>query len=100
MPWITRGKQQYYYRRIPGHANKAYVGRGPAAELAAQCDGARRAERLETTRRSRADHARHRKLDLIVAKLDRLCNLMAQANLLAAGYHRHDRGPWRRRRQR
>ena len=70
-----------------------------AAEFVAVEDQIHRLELLEARERRRAALARQRAAD---ADLDRLCemtSLLARAALLAAGYHQHARGAWRRRRR-
>ena len=37
-------------------------------------------------------------LDASLAELNELADLLARVALLAAGYHQHDRGKWRKRR--
>ena len=41
---------------------------------------------------------RVRDVDAMLAQFDELCDLLFQAAMLVAGYHKHDRGPWRKRR--
>ena len=100
MSWQKRGQQRYYYRslRVGGRVRCRYFGRGAAAEFVAVEDQLHRLEVLEARERRRAALARQRAVD---AALDRLCemtSLLAQAVLLAAGYHQHARGVWRKRR--
>jgi hypothetical protein len=63
------------------------------AELAARDAELRRAER-QARARSQA------RLEAAEAASQELADLLARAALVAAGYHRHDRGAWRRRRER
>lgn len=74
--WEVRAGRWYYYRgrRDGGPVAKEHVGAGPAADLSA--------------------------LDTAPAPLDALADAVARAALLAAGYHRPNRGPWRKRRAR
>lgn len=96
MGWKNRGRKRYYYRSQGG--KKVYLGRGPAAEAAARHDTARRElvvqarAELELTRRQflQAEGA-------VRSFLDFTATLVGGA-LVAAGYHRHDRGEWRSRR--
>jgi hypothetical protein len=69
------------------------------AELAAEWDASQREKR-----RLDALALRQQKADLAAldADLDTLCeltDLAARAALLAAGYHQHKRGEWRKRRE-
>ena len=88
MAWDKRG---FFYRsrRVGGRVVREYFGRGPLAEMAAHLM-ARTARDLEAAQSQDAD-VRFRQFH---AQLDRA----AAAYLLAAGYHRHDRGSWRKRR--
>ena len=80
--------------RRGGRVVRLYLGKGPAAELAALLDRQRRegraARRAERDRLARADRA--------LRELGELAGLMLRATMAATGYHRHDRGAWRRRR--
>jgi hypothetical protein len=86
----------YYYRvrKINGRVVREYVGAGLAGELAAN-EQAERDRRRAAARTERAD------LDRLAVELDELsalADLLARAALLAAGYHQHERGQWRKRR--
>ena len=100
MGWEQRRGRSYYYRsvRSDGRVTKEYLGSGPAAELAATLDGRRREERANQRRRVADERARWVDLEQPTADLEGLTNRLAAAALLLAGYHRHDRGEWRRRR--
>ena len=96
MAWDKRGNQRYFYRsrRVGRRVVRDYFGRGPLGELAAHLMGelrlARKCHARRVARLDRADdpfHQFHTQLDRVVA-----------AHLLASGYYRHDRGPWRKRR--
>ncbi len=101
MAWETRARGGRYYtrsRRVRGQVVREYVGAGPLAEALAARDTAaraRRRERAKEERRARADDA------ALVALVDDLGagaeTALAEA-LTLAGYHRHHRGQWRRRR--
>jgi hypothetical protein len=84
-----RGNRKLYYRvrRENGRLVKTYVGSGEKAEAAA------RAAEDERQRRKAIQRV-ERKLD----QLDAICNLVFEAWMYAAGYHRPKRGPWRKRR--
>ena len=100
MGWEKRGNRDYFYtaERVNGRVVKRYVGTGRVAELTAQLDAIkfdRAATDAENARQARAD------VDSLTAMLDPLHDLadaMTAAALLAAGFHRHHRGPWRKRR--
>ena len=101
MGWEKRDRgTSYYYRghRIGHRVIKVYVGRGPAAEAAAQADAEHRAARA---RRHQAEQQRRLAYEAIGAQVAECCTEAAglmDAALLIDGYYRHDRGAWRRRR--
>ena len=96
MPWETRLRGYAYYtrtRRENGRRIREYIGIGQEARRAAEEDEARR-------RQVEADRDAARALAEDVQTLSELAELLARAALLAAGYHRPNRGPWRKRRVR
>ena len=96
MPW-DRG---YYYRseRRAGHPRRQYLGAGAVAELASKLDDSRREQSLALAARWRSERGECEALDGLLDELDEMADLVAHAALLAAGYHRHKRGEWRKRR--
>jgi len=92
----------YYYRarKIGGRVVKAYEGAGQAAIEAARlaeqeraaCQAGQTAHRLALA----AFDAEETMLEDLCQRTERL----VQATLLGAGFRRHDRGHWRRRRER
>jgi hypothetical protein len=90
----------YYYRvrKVEGRVIREYVGAGRVGELAAQFDALKRAEREEQRACRRAAMAELEALDAKVGVLIELTDLAARSALLAAGYHQHKRGEWRKRR--
>ena len=90
----------YYSRSVRDgdRVHRVYFGKGPAAQLAARLDEQRRSERLARSQAWRAEEAGRAAAEARLRELDELSDLMTRATLLAAGYHRHDRGAWRRRR--
>ena len=101
MGWETRARGGRYYtrsRRVEGRVVREYVGAGRTAELAAQKDAQARAERRA---QAEAWHAERADLDRTEQELQELCDIsdaLARAALMLAGYHRHKRGEWRRKR--
>jgi len=102
MPWEQRGQKKYFYRteRVRGRAVRRYVGTGAAGEMAAAADGLRRLNREIEARERRAEQARQQEAEAPLLRLCNVTDLLARAALLAADYHRHARGSWRRRRGR
>jgi hypothetical protein len=94
MAWDRRG---YFYRsrRVGGRVVREYFGCGPLAEAAAHL--------LDRLKAAREGHALRAGLldgaDAAFRELHDRLDRAAAAHLLAAGYYRHDRGPWRRRRR-
>lgn len=91
----------YYYRvrKVNGRVIREYLGAGRVAELVASMDALDREQRrLEALARCQfKDELSAIDADLKAAneKID----LVARAALLAAGFHQHKRGEWRKRRE-
>ena len=100
MAWQAVDGRKYYYRhrRVGGRPRTVYVGAAgsPAAELAAAADHLRRLGREAAARESHAEQARQREVEAPLLELCELSDVLTRAALLAAGFHRHDRGQWRR----
>lgn len=94
----------YYYRvrRENGRVVREYIGRGRFAELASELDALDRQKGLDEGRRDAAalrnDKAKLDALDANIEALIESTDLLARAALVAAGYHQHKRGEWRKRR--
>src|SRR5262249_28117638 len=90
----------FYYRvrKVNGRVVREYVGRGPVAELVAQMDILERQKRQAERAEQQAERAELEALDRPLNALNDLADLLACAALLAAGYHQHKRGEWRKRR--
>ena len=100
-PWEWRERGGPYYtrsRKEDGRVVREYVGGGALGQIAALED--------EHERRRRQEEAAFWKeerdgLEELAAPVDELCEVaevLARATLLAAGYRRHNRGEWRKRR--
>ena len=100
MGWERRGHGLYYYQseRENGRVRKRYVGRGEVAELVAHADETRREVRERRRRDERAELERVREISEADAELDAAVEVLARAEMVAAGYHNH-KGEWRRRRE-
>src|SRR3954447_7449028 len=93
-------RRGYYYRSVRDgdRVRRVYIGKGPAAQLSALLVEERRSERRALSRAWRAREAALAGPDDRLRELSELADGLTRATLLAAGYHRHDRGAWRRRR--
>src|SRR5262245_48341078 len=96
MAWVHRGRKCVYYqtRRVGGRFERLYLGDGPEAQLAAALTNQRRLARQLWRR----EKDRWREVSLVLAAFAGWADLLARAELLAAGYRQHQRGEWRRRR--
>ena len=103
MAWqVVDGRKYYYHhRRNGGRPRTVYVGAAgsPAAELAAAADHLRRLGREAAARESHAERERLRGAEAPLLALCVRTDVLTRAALLSAGFHRHHRGPWRRRRR-
>jgi hypothetical protein len=103
MAWQVVDGRKYYYRhrRVDGRPRTVYVGAAgsAAAELAAAADDLRRLGREAAARDRLAEQARQREVEDPLVRLCALSDVLTRAALLTAGFHRHHRGPWRRRRE-
>ncbi len=101
MAWETRQRGGRYYTRskkINGRVIREYVGTGFVGELAAAADARARAERQAPQTAWRAECER---IESAIAPLEEFYDVvetLARASLVLAGYHRHHRGEWRRKR--
>ncbi len=98
MGWDKNGR--YYTRscRENGRVVREYVGGGTLGELAARLDALERQKREADRDAARADLEEVAALDGPLGELNELANLLAEAALVAAGFRRHNRGEWRKRR--
>ena len=103
MPWSQRGSRSYFYvsQRVNGRPVRRYVGAAgsPAAELAAADADRRRLGREAAARERLAEQARQREVERPLVRLCAASDVLTRAALLAAGFHQHHRGQWRRRRE-
>ena len=97
-----RGKSVAYYRsaRRDGKVQRTYVASGYDARLAAAIDAHRRLRERMDREVLRAEIANWSAACASLCEFILLTDLVAKASLLAAGYHRHHQGDWRRRRDR
>lgn len=100
MGWESRGGGGRYYtrsRRVAGRVVREYVGSGPGAELEAIQDELARRDRKAAREKWQAIVEQVDLADRELARYSRETDRLMRAALLAAGYHQHDRGTWRRR---
>src|SRR5262249_54878633 len=99
MGWKTINGRQYYYtcERVGGKVQTRYVGTGLFAGLAAQLEADRRAEEADKRDERRAERERDEAKERELADWFDAVEALADATMLAAGYHKH-KGQWRRRR--
>ena len=100
MPWARVGSRRYYYRsqRVAGRPVRRYVGTGTVADLAAAVDDLRKLRRVIADRELKAEQTRRHQAETPLGALCRLTDFLTRATFVTAGYHQHDRGAWRRRR--
>ena len=101
MGWETRrnGRRYYYTARRQGaRVVKQYLGAGEFADALAGIDDLDRQRRRLEAHARRAERDDLKALDDQVKTLGQLADTLARAALVLAGYHRHDRGEWRKRR--
>jgi hypothetical protein len=98
MAWRNLGRTRVYRRseRKGTEVRTIYFGSGRVAELAAELDGRRRAERQARSEARKAADARWRALVAQERALDQTLVPFVRASLTAAGYRQHCGGPWRR----
>jgi len=98
--WERRGSGRYYYRseRDGERVVKRYFGMGELAAAIAGLEALDRERQEEKRAQDKAERDRLDALDHSVADLSRAVDTVLTEVLTAAGYHRHDRGAWRKRR--
>jgi hypothetical protein len=84
---------------VDGKIEREYVGSGPAAELTALLDDWERTVRQERTELWRLEREEEEVADEPLRELCDLAEAAARGALVAHGYHRHERGEWRKRRK-
>jgi hypothetical protein len=101
-PWERRERGGPYYtrsRKEGGRVIREFVGGGVLGEIAALEDEYERRQREEEAAFCKEERER---LEGLMAPIDELCEaaeVLARAALVAAGYRRHNRGEWRKRRE-
>ncbi len=98
MGWDKNGRYYTRSRRVNGRVIREYVGGGAVGELAARMDALGRDKRETDRATQRAEHEKVAAFDDPLDELNELADLLAEAALVAAGFRRHHRGEWRKRR--
>jgi hypothetical protein len=99
--WEKRARGGLYYtrsKRVGGRVVREYVGTGEGAEIAAVLDARDRTQRESLAAAWRTQREQLARTEAALGELCELGEAVARANLLVAGYRRHHRGEWRRRR--
>ena len=103
MAWESRGGVGRYYTRsvrVGGRVERQYIGSGPVAEFVASEDERRRREREARRAAWRAERDAWDAIEAEAAASCRALGTLIGANLVLQGFHQHNRGKWRRRRDR
>jgi hypothetical protein len=98
MGWERRGKKAYFYRkqRQGRRVVSTYIGAGAAGAAESLAASGRRAERESALTARRVERERQEEVDRASQEWSAAVALAAEVVLLAAGYRRRGRGPWRR----
>ncbi len=97
MGW-ERGKYYTRSRKVNGRVIREYVGSGLIANLAAQLDDVDREKRKLERAAEHLSRTEFDEIDEHLGELDRQCDLLAEAALIATGHRQHHRGEWRKQR--
>lgn len=100
MSWLKRRGLKYYYRSVRrgDRISNVYLGRGHAAELAAQVDALRRAERQREAQELGQLKQQLEPAQMTIKELSKMVELMTRSALLVAGWRQHVRSAWRKQR--
>jgi hypothetical protein len=101
-PWERRERGGLYYtrsRKVDARVVREYIGGGILGELAARMDEHERRQRKEQAAYWEEEQQDLDVLEALVDELAEASDLLTRAALLAAGYHLHNRGEWRLRRE-
>ena len=100
MAWEKRERGELYYtrsRKVNGKVVREYVGGGVLGELAARTDALAHRQREEEAAALSEKREQMEALEAPVRELCEAAEVLAKAALVAAGYHQHKRGEWRKR---
>jgi hypothetical protein len=100
--WESRGggghRYLYVTRRVGKRIIHEYLGQGDRAEAVAREVERAKASQLAARAAIVAEEVRTREATRANEELNRVCNILLEAILLSAGFHRQNYGAWRRRR--
>jgi hypothetical protein len=102
MAWETRKRGGQYYTqsvRVGGRVTRRYLGCGEAAVLIARMEDIDRDRRQTEREIRRMEHEDRAALEAVIQPVIEAADLWARVALVAAGYHQHQRGEWRRKRE-
>jgi hypothetical protein len=99
MAWETRNGRRYYYRKVRrgDRVFSVYEGGGVSGQVSAESDARDRCVKQSRALTLREQAARDDSIDAKIDESWRMVSLATEAELEAAGYHRH-KGQWRLRR--
>jgi hypothetical protein len=101
MPWESRNGRGRYYTQSYREGNRVrrrYIGQGPYAAQIAQADAFQKRRLNDAKLELREAENQIRQVESRMKDFHDSVELLSRASLIAAGYHRHDRGEWRKRR--
>jgi hypothetical protein len=101
MGWKMRGDEIYYYRSqrdARGRSRQVYVGKGTRAAQEATELATRRAAKARDRLAAQQDDERHAAAIAPLLRVIGLSTTLVAGQMAELGFHRHDRGPWRKRR--
>jgi hypothetical protein len=96
MGWYKRGTKRYYFRSVRDGdtVGKIYFGAGPVAEMAAQADRIKQYEKQREHELWKQQQALIEDAVHAYEELHEGADLLRDAELLTAGFHRWDRHQW------
>jgi hypothetical protein len=100
MGWKLINGREFYYRceREGGRVTTTYLGGGTLGQLAELLDAEERAERAAEREAARIEQEEADAEERAIAEWFDSVQAVADAAMMAAGYHKH-RGQWRRKRR-
>jgi hypothetical protein len=78
---------------------RTYLGTGAAGELAATAEALERVRREKEARQWQQEQERRAAAEALLVELCEQSDVLVRATLVVAGYHQHDRGAWRHKRE-